>query len=842
MLKKILTILMLLCLCNHLSAQVANYCLRLSPGGSVDCGPMPELDGQKAFTVQFWMYADTWAEDATLMSRGDDFSVRLGAEGKMNITLGGTTYLVNSTDLAPGRWNQVTILSTGTRIRTYVNKKQLKSSSLEEGFSEAGGNFILGGDRFRGRFDEVRVWNAELSSDYDYFMGNTLNKWVPQLDNLVAYYKFDQPQCTNIVDYKALFVPRQKTNHHGIPSATGVANLLCGAYTNNIRFYDSAINKEKFLLANDLIILGIQAYSDGHLRYLTTCDHGTVKNAEYLDEFEGRKGVISFKGAGAGMECTTTALETGWSENGNTAFTVESWVYIDEWTEGAYIFRKESESGKQGLSIRLGDESKKQIAVRVDGKDYFFHNTLSVGKWQHLAIMPGPASRNTNVFMCYISGRTVLANAELSAPETSATPTNLGNFKMYIGENLKGKLDDTATWRHNLSTDEMSQHRNGNFIMPGLGKSVNPDAIDALLALYRYNYPKALGWDYYSQDEWKNIMESAYAGYHGFQTRISVQGNWDWQSTISDPAKRKIFAADLAELSKPYAGVELDLEWMEGPQTNLGLLADEIKAALPAGKSFMISMHPYGAYRFPLETMSKVDGFTFQQYGDSRGWFTWDSFEGSYTTLKDYGYPDDKMYFSYSTTTSAAYDDNGNIVGPIAGLNWGFINDSYVPATDGRAEEGVFNGQYYYFHGPAQIYRRARYVMENNLQGIFYWDMCNDLPPSHKYSLARNCNYGLNCNVDPYVEEVEVNHPTSISDIRSSAPQELGVTWQDNELAVAVPVGYSLQRVEVFSTAGQCVLSTTDARIAAQQLVPGVYVLRACTTDGQVFSTRFIKN
>ncbi|MBR1733163.1 MAG: LamG domain-containing protein, partial [Alloprevotella sp.] len=167
MLKKILTILMLLCLCNHLSAQVANYCLRLSPGGSVDCGPMPELDGQKAFTVQFWMYADTWAEDATLMSRGDDFSVRLGAEGKMNITLGGTTYLVNSTDLAPGRWNQVTILSTGTRIRTYVNKKQLKSSSLEEGFSEAGGNFILGGDRFRGRLDEVRVWNAELSSDYD---------------------------------------------------------------------------------------------------------------------------------------------------------------------------------------------------------------------------------------------------------------------------------------------------------------------------------------------------------------------------------------------------------------------------------------------------------------------------------------------------------------------------------------------------------------------------------------------------------------------------------------------------------------------------------------------------
>ena len=26
-------------------AQVENYCLRLSQGGQVDCGPMPELDG-----------------------------------------------------------------------------------------------------------------------------------------------------------------------------------------------------------------------------------------------------------------------------------------------------------------------------------------------------------------------------------------------------------------------------------------------------------------------------------------------------------------------------------------------------------------------------------------------------------------------------------------------------------------------------------------------------------------------------------------------------------------------------------------------------------------------------
>ena len=48
------------------------------------------------------------------------------------------------------------------------------------------------------------------------------------------------------------------------------------------------------------------------------------------------------------------------------------------------------------------------------------------------------------------------------------------------------------------------------------------------------------------------------------------------------------------------------------------------------------------------------------------------------------------------------------------------------------------------------------------MQGIFYWDMGNDVKPAHQYSLARWCNYGLSSNVDSLVTEVRVNHPTGI--------------------------------------------------------------------------------
>ncbi|MBR1594809.1 MAG: hypothetical protein IJ659_08590 [Alloprevotella sp.] len=762
-------LLFMLFLTDSARAQMANHCLRFSEGGEVDCGPMPELDGLNTYTVQFWMCADEWTEGATLLSRGEDFRVGLGAENTLEITAGGKTFTAKRNEFQPGRWLPIMIQAKPTRTSLSLSNTLVKAASAAEPLPAVGARFVLGGDKYKGRLDEVRVWNAELSSDYDYFTNNTLNKWAPQLGNLVAYFKCDQPWCENIVDYKALFAPRQKTNHHGIPSATGVAKervtdneeglpyLLNGAYTNNARFYDGSIEKEKYLLSNDLIILGIQAYDDGHLRPLTPCDHGTVRNGEYIDRYKSRIGVLSLSGTNSYMLCPESAF-TPWN-----GYTIETWIYLDEWTEGAYIFRKENTAKTKGFSIRLGEEASGQVIVRINGKQFFFQKILKTGSWQHLCVMRGEGTSNTNTVLCFVGGVEKHADATLSDNSTDGLPTGMDGLKVFIGQNLRGELDETAIWHTTFSTPDLDDHRNNKMPMPGLGKRVSGSTFDVAAAYYRYNDPDNLGWDYYSQDEWKRIMESAYDGCKGYQIRISVQGNGSWMSTISDASRRKIFAADLAELSKPYDGVELDLEWMEGTQTNLGLLADEILKVLPEGKTLMISQHPYGAYKFPTDKIQKVDGYTFQLYGNSKEWFTWSSFENSYNSMKNYGYTEDKMYFSYSTTTSGGYNESGSLVSAIAGLNWGFIDDKYVPATDGSAEEGIFDGQYYYFHGPAQVYKRAKFVREHHMMGIFYWDMCNDLSPSHKYSLARNCSYALCANVDPYVEEAVPAHPTGIS-------------------------------------------------------------------------------
>ena len=758
-------------------SQVKNYCLRLTADGSVDCGAMPELNGVGSFTFQFWMNADAWESGATVLSRGEDFCIKTANAKTLQITAGNKTFTATADGLTAKAWAQVTLLCDKGSAKVFVNSKQV-ATATGCGLSESEEHFVIGGG-FKGRIDEVRVWNAALSSEFDYFANNTLNKWVPQLDNLVAYYKLDQEKCVDVVDYKALFAPGEY-NHHGIMSESGVQReevtdntglpyLLCGAYTNNARFYDRGVTRDQYLLANDIIMLGIQSYSDGHLEYLSKCDVATPVKGEYLAEYEGRSGVFALSGNGY-LECPEDVFDPILDSNGkaSTGYTFETWLYLEEWTEGAYIFRRETNDGQNGFSIRLGGIEKKQVIVRVNGNEFVNINSMPVGEWVHFAVTTfvGGAVRTT--FMFTYNGVAKWANASQSGTSTDYTPTGMSGCKAYIGENLKAKLDATSLWNQRFDLNSLAGHVNA-MPMPAVGKEVTADLMAKAVALYLYDKPEQLGWDSYSQDEWLNIIRSAYENYRGYQVRISVQDHDGWQTTISNASKRKIFAADLAKLSEGYDGVELDLEWMDGPQTNLGLLADEIRAVLPAGKTLMISMHQYGAYQFPAAKMSKVDGFTFQQYGPQKAWFSYSSFESGANQFANYGFPKNKIYLSYSSTTSGAHDENGNLISSIiTGVRQGFFDDDYTPNQSGGLERKETNGYYYYFQGPIQVYKRAKYAVDNNMQGIFYWDMGNDVKPTHKYCLSKHCSYGLNSNVDSLVTKVTINHPTGIQFIQNN--------------------------------------------------------------------------
>ncbi|MCH5234544.1 MAG: hypothetical protein J1E16_04560 [Muribaculaceae bacterium] len=775
-----------------LNAQVVNRAIQVSPEGAVDCGAMPDLDNLRSFSLQFWFNPDSWTEGATIMSRGDNFAIKLGPQGTVRFINGEKEIAASQSELKPGEWSQVTMICDDGKASVIVNNEETSVGTLGE-IGKSGESFVLGGN-YSGKIDEVRIWNESLDDtmkSFDYFTHNTLNKWCPMWDNLVAYYKMDQKDCPYLVDYKGIEDNLKSYDNHGILSP-GVEKvdadndkmpyLINSAYTNNERFFDRIIPREQYLLSNDLIILGVNVYEeDGRLETKSPNNHAVVlKNTEYLPEFEGREGVLSFDG-NASMELPAKMFPI------EDVYTFESWVYIDEWVPGAYILRKENADQTKGIAAYLGDEDEKRVLVRINGKTYAstLDVSLPVKKWVHFGFCPGTNSSLANTFFFFKDGRRYNcdADSELTTGEIGKVNTFINDdsaeFPLILGENLKGKLDETLLWNKDLSASVVSGHKT-KVPMPGLDNTISQNDIQGSLGFYRYDDPEDLGFSSHSQDSWLKIMKSAYEGHGGVKFFISVQGSYspsdafgDWRNILGSADKRARFASDLAEISKNYDGVELDLEWIEkvAQWSDYGLLAKEIREKLPEGKEFRISLH--NSYTgFPAEYMEYVDGFTFQQYGPQAANFGYQNFQNNVNNFMK-KFDRNKIMTSYSTTTSKG--DGGSAVIGVKGD----CLESYMPSDADADKYTNGKGETWTYMGPMQVYKRAKYTRENNLQGIFYWDMGNDYwlgtaakPEMPEYNQAKYCSYAINANNDTIVKDLKVNHyyVAGVSSIQDDVP------------------------------------------------------------------------
>lgn len=823
------------------SAQVTNYALQFDNTGTVDCGEMPELDARDSYIIQFWFKPTQWTEGATVMSRGDQFRVSMGKEGNLLFKVG--DYAAQATGIPADQWSLVSLRRSASG-NIFINGKRKSGESAPFPTSAKDDRFILGGG-FQGMLDEVRVWGTDITDRFGYFEHTTLNKWCPDWNDLIAYFKMDQELCGNVVDYRSLWSPRNAWNHHGVISEKGVTRvkaenpdlpyLINSAYTANERFYDRAIPREQYLLANDLIILGVESLPSGHVRTCTPNNHATINGGQWMSEFEGRQGVMSFDG-NATLDCGTDFMRN------SSAYTFETWIYVEEWVPGAYIVRKETDDASKGFSIRLGEESSHEIIVRVNGKNFSNIRQMKAGQWIHLAVAINGGDTPGQTFCWIYDGKRVGYGSSKCDDSTDWKPAGNEDCHAIIGEGFKGKLDEFAMWDRSINRSDFVNHMNG-LPMPSIGGEVTSDIMQSANTYLRFDEEENPGWSSHSQDQWKRIMEAAYDGYRGYTIRISVKSHNGWESTIVDSNKRKLFAADLARISENYDGVELDLEWIYGTQTYLGLLAKDIREALPEGKTLMVSCHNV-AYRFPTGNMQYCDGFTFQQYGPQREHSYYSHFTGMTQSFINYGFPKEKILCSYATTTSRGYR-NGSMSSPIKGVKDGFMEGDFVPSEE--VDFGDSEGETFYFDGPLQTYMRAKYVTDNRLGGIFYWDMGNDSRPEHPYNLAKWCGYGLNANVDSLVTNVDVRHfaeVTSVEEIRNEiARSGVTVSIDGDRLTAACADGTPCLGIDIADLDGRTVVTTLldNGTADIRSLARGVYIARITRADGRREALKFVR-
>lgn len=204
--------------------------------------------------------------------------------------------------------------------------------------------FVIG-ENFKGRIDEFRFWKTEMpgAEPENLMLRNTVNKFHPKYDDLLFYYKFDQDQCEDIVDYKLA--------HHGEPTnVTREAVIdndyfkyrVVTGYSSFVRHCDRLqIDRDMHLMTNDLIFLDAQVSGYTGAVTMTYPDNqGVLSNASYVAEYEGRNGVLHLNGEGAGMNVSEEVLQnTGGLPAMNYA-TIEAWISIEEWANGGSDFNK----------------------------------------------------------------------------------------------------------------------------------------------------------------------------------------------------------------------------------------------------------------------------------------------------------------------------------------------------------------------------------------------------------------------------------------------------------------------------------------------------------------------
>lgn len=724
------------------TAQVQNHALSFtSAEGVANLGRVEQLADQESYTLQLWFSPSKWIQGVSVLRCGK-FSIKLGVDHAIVVNDGTNHLTATTSQIGAGKWTQLTLRTSASSTSLTVNNAQTFTCDKPLALPADESSLWLGGD-YEGRIDEVRLWQGTLSDEFESFWRNTLNEFCPSWSSLLAYWKLDQEQCANIVDYTGL--------HHGTMSATGVSKIPVAdnaampylvnlAYGDITRYFDRAIDPEHYRLSNRIAIIA------GHYNQYTKSAHLLMERedatvpatAQHLDQYQGRQGVMHL--TGDGLTLPSTVLRHGSKDTENpaapAAYTFEAWIYNNS-TSDATLLSK-------------GDVT---ITLKADGK-------IAVGdKTSTLAV---PASQWVHVGVS-ISGTSALVkvgNSSATLALGSTFTPGISDAQPIVGQGFNGYLDDVMLIAKARSEGEMTNDANHVPIGDDKFKVSGPGTLVHLLhGCYQFDRQDCPGYDSFSIDHCYATMRSHTEGYRGVKYLLSLAAN-NFAQGLSDANVRASLGKTMADMGNDpmYDGLDLDFEWPQNANewNNVALLCQVIRQHLDAGKELTVSPHAK-YYSYPTARMADIDFFNFQIYGPNDiNLFTQSRFPGYANNFINHGYPTEQIVMSYATTTNGGSNEAGTRV---ASSHPGYYPNGYVSLgnvpKDATKVYHAGNDCWYYLTAYNQTYWRANYCVANGLRGIMYWDMGNDVPASNPLSLAIAASLGLNSNVERLVTAVD---------------------------------------------------------------------------------------
>lgn len=776
-LKRIMLACLLVCSFTAFS-QTVNYAISNNDGaGVVETSVIHELNGLAEATVQMWVKPTEWVKGTQLYNQ-DNIIIELG-DNQSLIVKSGSNSATCTAGISLNVWSQLTIVYDNSNIKCYINNELKEvTGSLPAILPDAMAKCCIA-KNFKGQIDEIRVWKKALEQK-EFFWNNTLNKFNPNYDALVSYWKCDQDQCENLVDYKFA--------HHGIinkmqrqvvdDNAVMRYRVVTG-YTNLMRFTDRPnIDRDMFLMTNDLILLSAKVQQDGSLFPEYPDNSGVPTNVSYLAEFEGRKGVMVFHGSGSKLVSNESRAPfdptARFGCGSPTSATISGWIYIDQWVENAEIFSNYQDEDNC-IVVKLGSEADKAIVVNQCGTIGTLKNQLEIGKWHYLSVTFKPqigeiGGRRFNPFRISIDftihDTVGTKDVELSGKDMTVPAVSvMENSTITLGKNFNGKLDEVMAW----GTDRSSAAQNDaeNEYQWNIGSWNNI----FLSAYWKGDDPENIGKDSQSYAGMIEFIRNYYAGHRGMKIRIGIiypdGEKWKWNVLNRDECVDNLIR-DAKVLLEHCDGLDVDLEWMYSSSDwalynkIVGRLINEVMAGKE--KTFTCSLHKVSYNGFSKELMKDVDYFTFQLYGPNKETYYWDYYPEAYNWFTGYGFPNDKIVMSYGILLV----NNGEEGYKDLFEKYGMNDTNYDP----NLNSWECNGTMRYYNGVNQTKRKQEYIIEKDCRGTMYFDMGNDQPVSDSKSLIRAQNDILASNVDTLITKVNLD-PVGIKDITESSKDEI---------------------------------------------------------------------
>lgn len=706
------------------------------------------------FTFQTWFNINKWEEKSSLFVQYNKSrelcELRFGdrKSGTIEFINQGKIFRFDNPAMNEKCWHQLTLIYNhhlDEKVALYVNGNKIKLTSVVS-YNSTDNNraqFILG-KSFNGRMDEIRLWKKDLSKE-NFLLQNTLNQYHPDYKFLVAYWKGDQTSTSFIYDFCG--------QNHGKPTQIKIEDVtdnprfryrLVSGYTTFNSMFSREVKCETYLLTNDLIVLSGKTTPEGEVSFGPSDESAVLENVTFLPRHKNRKGVLNFDGQKSILKLPATAFPL------NAVFSFGAWIYIDEWKKDAYIVRKKANEVEQ-FSIQLGHNSQtNNITINLSGNSMNFPTQIKTGKWQYISVSStyDTLHQTAQISFGLMDGDKNI-QSKVQTVFTGKQNRNFSNAINTIGEGFCGKMDEISFWVTDRSKN-MIDDANG-IPVAKIGYITSDNYLDVCHAYWKCDDESQPGLDSFSWTNLLQILRSAYNGYTGYRIRASFSGGGDnnWELLVRDDAARKRFSNGIAELMKNplLDGIDLDFEWCydDSCWTNYSETIAEVKKIMPAGKLFTVTPHVV-AYKLTPSAINDIDFALFQNYGPSPERFKLSDFKASLRLFREQGYPDNKIVLSTSTTTSKGIALTGTERRPNAYRE--IVKSS--PDLLANTDSATVNGYTHWINSVDQTRQRARFVVDENLAGIMYWDMGCDVSPDNHLSIVRAINSEISSNVVPF--------------------------------------------------------------------------------------------